>query len=195
MSTIKFLMIRDVKYPSRANSTDAGIDFYVPKFNNKFKEDLLNKNEFLKVCSKYKRNSTDEFTATTFKDPFLKDKENKHYFELKPQERILIPSGIKYKMEEEGRALIAFNKSGVASKLGLLSGACICDYSYQGEVHINLVNTSNDVVRIYEDQKIIQFIEVPIFTSEILFVNDETTLFENVKTNRGSGGFGSSDNK
>ena len=29
--TIKFLKVRDVKSPSRANEYDAGIDFYVPE--------------------------------------------------------------------------------------------------------------------------------------------------------------------
>jgi len=195
MSNIKFLKIRDVKSPSRANSSDAGIDFYVPKFNEQFKDDLLNKNDFLKVATVYKRNNDDEFCATTFKDPFKFDeKENKLYFQLKPHERILIPSGVKYKMEQEGRALIAFNKSGVASKLGLNIGASVCDFSYSGEVHINLINTSNEIVKIYEDQKIIQFIEIPIYTSELEFVDDEETLFKGETTSRGSAGFGSTDN-
>ena len=35
---------RDVKTPTRANSTDAGIDFFVPKFDEKFIDDLEEKN-------------------------------------------------------------------------------------------------------------------------------------------------------
>lgn len=41
-----------------------------------------------------------------------------------PGERFFIPSGIKAKVPE-GYALIAFNKSGVALKKGLVTGACV----------------------------------------------------------------------
>jgi hypothetical protein len=38
-SIIKFLKIREVKTPTRGFPTDAGIDFYVPKFNPSFIKD------------------------------------------------------------------------------------------------------------------------------------------------------------
>jgi len=203
--SIKFLKIRDVKSPSRANSSDAGIDFYIPKFTEQFKSDLIAKNEFLIVESEIHKGT---FTQKVFGNPFkIDDKTNEFYFELKPLERILIPSGIKYKMEhkafnhnknvvdlEYNRALIAFNKSGVTTKLGLISGACVCDMNYQGEVHINLINVSNDVVKIYENQKIIQFIEMPVYTSAIEFVENEDELFYGIKTDRGEKGFGAHNN-
>ena len=43
-STIKFLKTREVKTPSRGYPTDAGIDFYVPKFTSSFLKDLKEKN-------------------------------------------------------------------------------------------------------------------------------------------------------
>jgi hypothetical protein len=40
MSEIKFLKIRDVKSPERGTDEAAGIDFFVPEYNPKFKEIL-----------------------------------------------------------------------------------------------------------------------------------------------------------
>jgi len=49
--TIKFLKVRDVKSPSRANEYDAGIDFYVPEFTKEFIKDLRAKNSYV-LCNK-----------------------------------------------------------------------------------------------------------------------------------------------
>ena len=48
---------------------------------------------------------------------------------LKPQQAILIPSGIKVDVPQ-GYALIAFNKSGIATKKQLIAGACISADTY-----------------------------------------------------------------
>ncbi len=175
MSEIKFLLTREVKAPSRANKFDAGIDFFVPTFNDQFIEDLKSKNPNLNIS--------------------IEQDSNGKYFLLSNLERVLIPSGIKYKMESPGRALIANNKSGIATKQGLLFGASVCDYEYQGEVHISLFNVSKECVKIYEGMKIIQFIETPVINSDILIVNSESELFNGLNTTRGAGGFGSSDYK
>jgi hypothetical protein len=42
--TIRFLKTRNVKSPSRAHEHDAGIDFYVPKYEDNFLKDLKDKN-------------------------------------------------------------------------------------------------------------------------------------------------------
>ena len=116
------------------------------------------------------------------------------YFELGPHQRILIPSGIFCKMQTHNRALIAANKSGVATRDGLIFGAQVVDSSYQGEVHISVINTSSVGVRIYEDMKIIQFIETPIYTSELEFAPSLAEMYDE-ETTRGAGGFGSTDKK
>jgi dUTPase len=196
MSTIKFTKIRDVKTPSRSNPTDAGIDFFVPKFTEQFKQDLLNKNPFLKENIPIYNEHFDTSSGL-----------NKSFY-LLPNERVLIPSGIKCKMErprtafinevhinDYNKALIAANKSGIASKLGLIVGASIVDFSYQGEIHINVINTSNEAVNIYEDMKIIQFIETPVIISDIVIIDTEEKLYGGVTTDRGEKGFGSTDNK
>lgn len=143
---MKIAKIRDVKTPSRANKTDAGIDFFIP-----------NDMEW----------------------------ENKTIF---PGESVLIPSGIKADIPK-GHALIAFNKSGVATKQGFLVGACVCDETYQGEIHIHLMNASAGSTVISRGQKIVQFLLVPIFYDSIDVV-DKNSLYAEV-TARGEGGFGS----
>lgn len=169
---IKFLKVRDVKSPSRSNKFDAGIDFYVPVLTKEFLEILKEKN------------------PTIYRDD-IRDSE----ILLRPHKRILIPSGIYCQMSKPGRALIATNKSGVATKLGLVVGATTVDYLYQGEIHLSLINTSDEVVKLTSDMKIIQFIETPIYDSDIE-INENIPIedfYGNVKTSRGNKGFGSTD--
>jgi len=187
MDSIKFLKTREVKSPSRANQYDAGIDFYVPEFTEQFLSDLKSKNPNLHI-SRY-------------------DGESVTYPEiiLKPQERILIPSGIHCQMANPGRALIAANKSGVATKTGLIFGAQVVDYEYQGEIHISLINTSKDNISITAGMKAMQFLEMPIFNSDIIVLEEGKTIGDSIlinkesfyqkTTTRGEGGFGSSDKK
>ena len=135
---MKITKIKDVKTPTRANTTDAGVDFFIPN----------------------------DYTGKT---------------DLPPGESCFIPSGIKVNVPE-GYALIAFNKSGVATKKGLHVGACVVDCGYQGELHINLTNV-----------KIVQFVLLPLGDPAIELV-EENNLYESVST-RGEGGFGSSGTK
>lgn len=172
---IKFLKTRDVKSPSRANKYDAGIDFYVPKLTKEYIEVVKEKNPNIETIK------FDSF----------------YYIKLKPQERVLLPSGIHCQMERAGTALIAANKSGVATKTGLIFGAQVVDYEYQGEIHLSLINTSNLEFVLESDMKILQFIETPIFQS-IILVNEEgisVDEFYSEKTTRGAKGFGDSDKK
>ena len=111
-----------------------------------------------------------------------------NYIRVPKNSRILIPSGIKVNVPK-GYALIAFNKSGIATKKGLIVGACVVDNGYQGEVHISLINTTNNDVCIFQNQKIVQFILMPVANQKI----DEVTLdqlYQN-ESHRGQGGFGS----
>ena len=162
---MKVAKVRDVKTPERGTAKSAGIDFFVP---NDFKE-----------------------------------------IELAPQCDLLIPSGIKAKLPE-GYMLMAADKSGVvtsyqaAEKAGrkpkaeafdtiIILGAKIVDEDYQGEIHIHLVNVGNTPVIIKPGMKIAQFILVPV-SYENVEVVPEIELF-NETSERGNGGFGSTDNK
>lgn len=100
----------------------------------------------------------------------------------------LIPSGIHVNIPK-GWALIAFNKSGVATKKGLIVGACVVDSDYQGEVHIHVINTLDSEVVVEPGEKLVQFLLVPIGLSEIKEVEPEYLYPET--SARGSGGFGS----
>jgi dUTP pyrophosphatase len=169
--SIKFLKTRDVKSPSRAHPTDAGIDFYVPEITEEFVKILKDKN------------------------PTIADEDIKlGLIYIQPQHRALIPSGIHCQMSENDIALIAFNKSGIAANLGLVVGCAVVDSTYQGEIHISLINTSNKVVILTSGMKVFQFIEMPIYCSRIKVEENKTLKeFYEKETKRGKNGFGSSD--
>lgn len=107
---------------------------------------------------------------------------------VQPQCRVLIPSGIKANVPD-GYALIAMNKSGVASKKGLDVLACVVDSDYQGEIHLSLVNTGRDLIFIDPGEKLVQFLLIPVEHCAVEEVELDK-LFPAV-TDRGEGGFGS----
>ena len=114
--------------------------------------------------------------------------------ELQPGQSTLIPSGIKVNVPK-GHSLIAFNKSGIATKRNLQVGACVVDEDYQGEVHIHLTNVGSSMSEINGGDKIVQFILIPVYYADIEEVKTETELFENVLSERKSGGFGHTGDK
>jgi dUTP pyrophosphatase len=105
---------------------------------------------------------------------------------LKNGESALIPSGIKAQIPK-GYALIAFSKSGVATKKQLAIGACVVDEDYTGEIHLHVYNWSNTETTIQPGEKLVQFILTPVLYAEIEVC--EELEFE--QTERGEGGFGS----
>ena len=64
---------------------------------------------------------------------------------IKPGHSEKIASGIKADIAI-GMALVAFNKSGVATKHGLQVGACVVDAGYEGEIHLHVMNVSHRTV-------------------------------------------------
>lgn len=107
---------------------------------------------------------------------------------LSPGMAVLIPSGIKANVPV-GKALIAHEKSGICTKLGLIVGAKVVDEDYQGEIHLHLLNVGNQVVELKPDMKIVQFLLIDVDYCDIEVV-DEKVLFSET-TQRGEGGFGS----
>jgi len=103
---------------------------------------------------------------------------------LKPGQSVLIPSGIKAQVPR-GYALIAFNKSGVATKQGLQVGACVVDEDYRLEIHLHVINISDKNQTVVTGQKLVQFILMPVSYLDI----EEVDNIEN-NTER-KGGFGS----
>ena len=170
MSKIIFERITDVQLPSRAHKTDAGLDFYIPNDLNYVEKNGKNVN--IGYCLK-KVEQTEEFITTKA-------------IEIRPHESCLIPMGIKSKFDD-GFALVFFNRSGIATKKHLLRGACVVDSSYRGEIFVNLNNVSDKTQYLLPGDKLIQALLLPVNIAEV-----EEGKVEN-DTERGEGGFGSSD--
>ena len=175
---IQFTKIRDVKSPNRANLNDAGMDFYIPNYSEEFSNDLKAKN-----------------TANNLQYILdREDGENTNYtlrIIIPAGEQINIPSGIKVNILDKNTYLEANNKSGIASKYHLVVGASVVDADYQGEVHLNLINTGNTDIEVFSGMKIVQFIHK-------YYIHTDLEEISNVEYNslkasdRGSGAFSSS---
>ena len=113
---------------------------------------------------------------------------------LQPGQSILIPSGLKVNVPVN-HVLVAFNKSGVATKKNLQVGACVIDEDYQGEIHIHLINVGCDSTSIDPGDKIIQLVLLPTVYESVEITETEESLWKGKLTERGEGGFGSTGNK
>lgn len=175
MNRFRFIKVREVVSPNRANPNDAGLDFYVP--TNLTSEDIHSKNGF---------DSGGYDLDIPFSEHFVR------HIALKPGHRILIPSGIKGLLEPPASMLMAANKSGISTKQGLIYTAEIVDSPYTGEIHIGVYNTSHEIQVIEAGTKLVQFIHVPIYLTEPEEVIKEE-FDEDASTwgTRGNNGFGS----
>ena len=81
------------------------------------------------------------------------------------------------------------NKSGIASKNHLITGACVVDEGYTGEIFVNLHNIGKDVEFIEPGQKIAQAIFVRIEKPPLLEIWKDNIYGS--ETSRGGGGLGS----
>ena len=80
------------------------------------------------------------------------------------------------------------NKSGIASKRGLVVGACVVDRGYTGEIFVNLHNPSDRTQTLHAGDKIAQAVFVKIETSVRLVESDH--IYDD-ETSRGDGALGS----
>lgn len=170
---MKFSRVRTVKPPNRGTSLSAGIDFFVPEFDEKFIEDFSTKNEKELASFNIDLDISDELIS------------------VEPGGRVLIPSGIHVNLADlktNGIALIAHNKSGIATKKGFDRLAEVVDEDYQGEIHISMVNTSNDTIQIFPNEKLVQFLLIPVLYNipEEIKLDDLYTA----KSDRSDKGFG-----
>lgn len=198
--SFKIQKIRDVKTPTRAYSTDAGIDFFIPNILNetdiKFSKATSPTVDYPAVIDGSSGAETHETTTTISIDQsikhnsFLTCNENREIdsINIAPHSAVLIPSGIKGAVPT-GYALVFFNKSGVATKKQLIVGACVVDAGYRNEVHIHLINTSNEFCCVCPGDKIVQGLLIPISICKPEIVDDIDLL--GPATERGLGGFGS----
>lgn len=162
---IKFLKIRNVKSPERRFG-DAGIDCFIPKFDNDFINRLQELNPKCEI--------------------------NNGTISMSSANDILIPLGIKASFDSS-IALIALNKSSVATKVKLTVGAGVIDSSYQGEIHAHLFKQDVEDVVLHEGMKIVQFVPIVINDTSIAVEDamSDTEFYHGIRTGRGEGGFGS----
>ena len=88
--------------------------------------------------------------------------------------------------------LLDLNKSGIATKKKLAVGACVIDVSYQGIIHYHVYNFSRDKwAELKCDEKVVQMVQVPVLSGMEVVENLKPEEFFEEKTDRASGGFGS----
>lgn len=166
MLKLKVEKLTDVELPYKAHSTDAGMDFFLPKDLNY----IIQNGKGINV----EAINVDGIVKTAIA--------------IYPQESVLLPSGLKTEFNP-GWALVFFNRSGLASKKQLYRGACIVDAAYRGQLFFNLQNVSHEKQFLVPGEKVIQAMMLPVPEVEII----ETIV--NKETDRGEGGFGSTDKK
>lgn len=171
---IKFLIDSnyDVKAPVR-DTGNAGVDFFIPNYSEAFVKAFNEKN--------------------TEKNANLITLDKEYVIRIEPRGRVNIPSGIRSYISTNV-ALEAQNKSGIATKHGLVYGASVVDANYQGIIHISLINTTDAPVFLPLGMKAVQFLPRLIDISPIEVYNN-MSLDEFYKdfqfSNRGEGAFGS----
>ena len=158
----------DVKAPTR-DYGNAGVDFFIPKLSETFVKAFNEKNAGANAVLEGE------------------------VIKIMPHGRANIPSGIR-SFISSNVALEAHNKSGIATKHGLVFGASTVDANYQGIIHISLINTTSHIVELPLGMKVVQFIPRLIDVSPI-------EVYENISfdefykdfefSNRGEGAFGS----
>jgi len=168
---IRGSIIRNVKVPHRAHPHDSGMDFFVPEFTDSFVEDFNSKEQNIKHGVQIK--SGDQAII------------------LKPGQGMLMPSGVKVEIPIGWEGVFQ-DKSGVASKNGLIIGSKVIDTYYSGEVHINMWNVSNFDVTITPGNKIVQLTLHPVGNAGLLII-PENQLYSEMyeEDHRGESGFGS----
>ena len=191
--SFKFVRVRDVHVPTRANQGDAGMDFYVP--NDLTVDDLIkcNTNTYIGSCSIYANNiQVPSNEVYCLINPITDDL---YRILIGPHATCVIPSGICGILEPEASMLQANDKSGVSSKKKLKVTASIIDSPYTGEIHHVVFNTTNEIVEIYLGEKLVQYIHIPIYLTQPDEINmsefEKLKTEKELKSGRGSDGMGS----
>ena len=107
---------------------------------------------------------------------------------IAPGQSVLLETGVKMEVPQTCMLQI-MNKSGIASKRHLITGACVVDEGYTGEIFVNLHNVGKDVEFIEPGQKVAQGVFVRIEKPH-LHVIEEDNIY-GTSTSRGSGALGS----
>lgn len=121
-------------------------------------------------------------------DFFFCPKDNLVRKRIDPGQSILLETGVKMQVPP-GCMLQIMNKSGIASKKHLVTGACVVDEGYNGEIFVNLHNIGDGPQFIEPGQKIAQGVFVKIEKPSLTVIGLDSIYDE--ETSRGSGALGS----
>lgn len=164
---INYTLTRTATPPTRANPSDAGLDlFWNPSEEHNFIKMLYNNQ------SKIEKG-----------------------IQILPGESVVLESGCKFAIPH-GYCLEVKNRSSIASQKKLIVGAQIIDAGYEGEVFVNLINVGTQTQTLAPGDKIAQVVLYPVVSFGTQYVSEEE-LYKDVPvvSDRGPGGFGSSDAK
>ncbi|MDC3180624.1 dUTP diphosphatase [Gammaproteobacteria bacterium] len=111
---------------------------------------------------------------------------------IKPGECYLIASGISIYIQDPSFCGLIFPRSGLGHKKGLILGNStgVIDADYQGEIKISFWNRGLEDQVIQPLDRIAQFVLMPIGRANLTIVDTFNTQSE-----RGEGGFGSTNHK
>lgn len=190
--SFKFVRVRDVHVPTRANQGDAGMDFYVP--NDLTVDDLIKCNTNTYIGNWNITNNNIQVPSNEVYG-LINEADDLCRILIGPHATCVIPSGICGILEPEPSMLQANDKSGVSSKKKLKVTASIIDSPYTGEIHHVIFNTSNEPVRIDLGEKLVQYIHIPIYLTQPEEISDsefsKLKIEKELKSGRGSDGMGS----
>jgi len=182
VTELKYTKIRGVKSPTRANPNDAGLDIYVPY-------DL----------TRVDMNKMIEMTKCNVRVDISQQSGYVSNIVAAGGEQILIPTGLKVAVPP-GYYLKVADRSSIAVVKGLHVTAGVIDSGYEGEILVSMVNVTNKdssahkLAVLCPGDCFAQLILCPIETPEPVEVPTAVELFKSIESNRGTGGFGSTQN-
>jgi dUTP pyrophosphatase len=109
---------------------------------------------------------------------------------LKPGQSVVLETGLKIEVPV-GHMIQIMNRSSIASKRQLITGACVVDRGYDGELFVNLQNIGNRKQILEPGMKIAQAVCVKVSIPTMVEIEEDNIYGD--KTARGAGGFGSTD--
>jgi len=170
MPPVRFAFIEGYEsFPPRRGTPDsAGMDVYIPMFNDAFNFEFLDKNQ----------DHNKRALIVSSADKII----------VKAGGHILIPTGLKLDIPK-GTYIDVCTKSGHFANFGMKVGSHVIDADYQGQVYISLFNTNPYEVLLVPGKACAQLIHKPCIIQDWEFTTEDH--LHEVTSVRGTGGFGS----